>query len=1062
MFIFVVLFAFIILLLLYAWVSNQSDRLVKDFIHNDSKLYKEIQSLNNKYDFNYYLPYQFQIKDICPNKRAFDRYDYNWKMLWKVGENRIFFENLILEAHENKLKWQKYLDEYNNISSFTKETEIKNRKISYKKIEKVEHQLYSSLKLKKPTIRVEILYSISYTSPKGYSHYSDEKVFYEADLLSIFEKLDLNEERERKKAKKRNKSSVDAILEKVTKYEDSPHNQVTLEKGKNAVENQTELKLSDEQNAFILSAKKGENILVEACVGSGKTTAIQHLCNELSDEYKILYLTYNRLLKIDAQQKILNPNVKVTNYHGFAFGILKKAGIKTGRSDSVSIFNKKHPSIEKYDVLIVDEYQDIELETSKMLEYIKSTNEAMQIIMVGDMCQKIYDKTTLDVACFVNGFLGQYKRMEFTNCFRLSQSLASQLGEIWGKPIKGVNDSCIVEKMSQKDVVLFLSQQNPKDVLCLGARSGDLTDTLNHLETCYSDAYNKKTVYASIRDEESAPSALDDESCAIFTTYDSCKGLERKICVVFDFTYSYWCLRNKAQYSSYDVLRNVFCVAASRGKERIVFVDSGEPLLDTKTLKTEIAKETKYKDVSISAMFDFMYKEDIEECFSHLKITKKITNGDCSIIDIKRNDDLIDLSPCIGIYQEAYFFDNYDIDEAIRFQQLFNNGWDVEKSIKEKTIEYKVPYLVSLETKQMRYCTQVKFPFVSPMESDRLRDRLQAVFNRTESVQVACEIPFFQKGNENVIFWAKGLMDVVKNNSVYELKYVTELSHEHFLQCACYVIASRLKKGYLWNTRDNLMYEITIPDRKAFLDSVTRTITKRTIDSYYGTNTDIFVIREAMPISVDNTADRKQQKTDSMNQTSKNNDETHFFAVLDVETNWNDEAMSIGVVVANKKTYTQMECKYYLIDPEYRVGGLYDCGLKIDSLPNEKICNRNNAIEDIIALLQKYNVNSIFAYNGCFDLTHLGELGFYNWYDIMKIAAYKQYNSKIPKDAEVYKSGRLKKDYGAEKIYIMLSGKKDYCETHNALQDSIDELEIMRLLNLDYDIYQNARIENKK
>jgi hypothetical protein len=40
----------------------------------------------------------------------------------------------------------------------------------------------------------------------------------------------------------------------------------------------------------------------------------------------------------------------------------------------------------------------------------------------------------------------------------------------------------------------------------------------------------------------------------------------------------------------------------------------------------------------------------------------------------------------------------------------------------------------------------------------------------------------------------------------------------------------------------------------------------------------------------------------------------------------------------------------------------------------------------------------------------------------------------------------------------MLSGDCEYCETHNALTDAINELEIMRLLNHDLRRYSLARI----
>ena len=84
------------------------------------------------------------------------------------------------------------------------------------------------------------------------------------------------------------------------------------------------MQLSDEQSKFVEIAQEGKNILVDACIGSGKTTAIQVLCEELPKEKNILYLTYNKLLKIDAKSKIHKKNVLVTNYHGFAYRTLSR------------------------------------------------------------------------------------------------------------------------------------------------------------------------------------------------------------------------------------------------------------------------------------------------------------------------------------------------------------------------------------------------------------------------------------------------------------------------------------------------------------------------------------------------------------------------------------------------------------------------------------------------------------------------------------------------------------------------------------------------------------------
>lgn len=429
------------------------------------------------------------------------------------------------------------------------------------------------------------------------------------------------------------------------------------------------LELSSEQNEFITEALDGKNILVDACIGSGKTTSIQQLCNAFPPDKRILYLTYNRLLKLDAQAKIKSSNTTVTNYHGFAMGVLRKANITCGTPELVYTFNRIKPPIDMYDVLILDEYQDIEQEFADMLWYIKSTNPQMQIIAVGDMMQKIYDKTTLKVPDFMEEFLGEHITLSFTKCFRLSEQLAGKLGRIWQKEIIGVNNDCVVEEMTPESVVEFLARQRTQDILCLGRRTSSahgalLSDTLNILEERYPQKFNKKTVYASIHDEDRGTFKAGKHA-AIFTTFDSSKGLERPICVVFDFTESNWQWRVSRPQTSREILRNIFCVAASRGKQHIIFVNNGEAMLSEESLCAVAVDDSQLKNMDISEMFQFKYKEDVEACYALLDVHPVRLSEDDRVIHIKSNDELIDLSPCIGIYQEAAFFGKRSLDAQI-------------------------------------------------------------------------------------------------------------------------------------------------------------------------------------------------------------------------------------------------------------------------------------------------------------------------------------------------------------------------------------------------------------
>lgn len=70
-------------------------------------------------------------------------------------------------------------------------------------------------------------------------------------------------------------------------------------------------------------------------------------------------------------------------------------------------------------------------------------------------------------------------------------------------------------------------------------------------------------------------------------------------------------------------------------------------------------------------------------------------------------------------------------------------------------------------------------------------------------------------------------------------------------------------------------FEIRVPDRSAFLDAVSKTITKGFLNTYkrVDSNGVKFAAQEAS------------------------------FAVIDTETNFQNEVMSIGVVIANAATY---------------------------------------------------------------------------------------------------------------------------------------------------------------
>ena len=133
------------------------------------------------------------------------------------------------------------------------------------------------------------------------------------------------------------------------------------------------------------------------------------------------------------------------------------------------------------------------------------------------------------------------------------------------------------------------------------------------------------------------------------------------------------------------------------------------------------------------------------------------------------------------------------------------------------------------------------------------------------------------------------------------------------------------------------------------------------------------------------------------------------FAVIDTETNWADQVMSIGTVIADADTFELIAAKYHILPIECEIGGMYYDTLFLETSVKPILCTRAEAIADLRAWFGQHEVRSIFAYNACFDSDHLPELRDFDCFDIMRLAAYRQHNPRIPATADCCSTGRLKR-----------------------------------------------------
>ncbi|WP_232955070.1 hypothetical protein [Mycoplasmopsis agalactiae] len=540
---------------------------------------------------------------------------------------------------------------------------------------------------------------------------------------------------------------------------------------------------------------------------------------------------------------------------------------------------------------------------------------------------------------------------------------------------------------------------------------------------------------------------------AIFTTFDSSKGLERPICVVFDWSYWYYGWRLQQYDTNPTIIKNIFAVAASRGKRKIIFLNEYYDLLNEHELKNDLTiEEQLVRWYRISDMFEHKFSEHLTDVYNCLEVDL-IDIRDNSTINIKQNDYLIDLSPCIGIYQEASYFNSYNIKKEIEFQLIKGSKWEeIYKKdfvVQRDTVNDLILFLTAMETNQMRYIKQAATDFVNEHEKKLIHNRISTMLGRNEIVQEGCGLVFRNHLNnyEMRIF---GLADVVKDDTVYELKFVNELSQNNFLQTAMYMFALNLDKGILWNVKNNTAYNIKIKDKNDFANKVALAISKGNF------KIDINNINYDAPWIKNDY--KKGEYGETITEDSN-------IAVIDVETNFFNEVVSIGVAIADKNNFKLVDQNYWLIGEREQSPSMYSNVYHIPELEKygikDYVVNTyEEAVGKLIEFLDYYNISDLFSYTK-YDYNHLPELhNLYKWFDISIPARNVNTNDFIPKNSPTHKSGALIRNWGVEPTYRLLSGNNQYSEVHNALLDAIDELKIMQMLELTHEGFvTNSRIK---
>ena len=462
--------------------------------------------------------------------------------------------------------------------------------------------------------------------------------------------------------------------------------------------------ISNEQQE-ILDKLQNYNVIVDAVAGSGKTTTNLYIAKKYIDK-NILLLTYNSKLKLETREKVklleLN-NIEVHSYHSFCVKYYDHKCFTDSEISKVLKKDKKPLRIFCYDIIILDEAQDItpvyyEL-ICKICNNMKGDVEP-KICLLGDKHQSIYQfhksdekyLTLGDKLFNVNNYkwktcnLGMSFRVpnkicDFINHCVLNEPRILPFRECHIKPTYVIcsefpyEDKLTKKTMPTKYVpygilIDCLKNYKPEDIFILAYSIKSPYCPARRLEN-YIKVYNADIpVYVPYSDDEK----LDETIIAgklTFSTFHQVKGLERKVVIIFGFDKGYFKFPGKSDLCN--DCPNEFYVALTRAKEHLIllhhFTNDYLPFVNRNTLTTYAnymckrklflmdSNNTPLKTLAVTNLIKYIPQSIIDTCYNLLTIIERRPVG--TKIDLAqkiKNGEYYEAVNCInGIAVPAYF-----------------------------------------------------------------------------------------------------------------------------------------------------------------------------------------------------------------------------------------------------------------------------------------------------------------------------------------------------------------------------------------------------------------------
>jgi hypothetical protein len=400
--------------------------------------------------------------------------------------------------------------------------------------------------------------------------------------------------------------------------------------------------MNTDQLAVVNHIINGQNVIVNAVAGSGKSTTVLSVA-KATQSLKTIQFTYNSMLRMEIKQKIKTQNITnldVHTYHSMAVKYYDStAYTDTGIRHILAKDLKPRTPLPKMDIIVLDETQDMTfLYYNLVLKFTMDMDHDFQLLVLGDFMQGIYEFKGADTRflTLADHFWRNHPRLKsasspFHHCsLSTSYRITDQMREFINEALLGEirllscragnvpvyylrNTRRNMENMVVYHIKKLLSEgASPSDFFILGASVKGPNSQIRKIENvlvshgipCHVPMFDTDTIDDKIIQNK-----------VVFCTFHSVKGRERKYVFVTGFDQGYMSFYCKDLPQ--DRCPNTIYVAVTRATEGLFLLersefDTDKPMKFMKKTHFEIKKMdcVEFKGMPYYQVYDIPEKKN--------------------------------------------------------------------------------------------------------------------------------------------------------------------------------------------------------------------------------------------------------------------------------------------------------------------------------------------------------------------------------------------------------------------------------------------------------------------